>query len=388
MYTSSSLSSANLLRANIRQDIALIFTAQNTTKQFFKKVRRYSYIFAAFIAFFSFSSQGGYAAPEEKEYVVTAYYSPLPGQSFYLKWNYEAEVLLNGNGTHGASGRPVFVGMVAAPKSYAFWTRINFSGLWVGIVEDRGGAIVTAWEKGQAYDRIDIWMGTGESGLRRAMIWGKRRVKWTITTDTNIPVLNFKDIDNGKIDLSQFPKASNTASSSGLPSNILAMFDDLGYPKEDGQTEKEMILEFQLDHGIIKNKEDDGAGNYGPKTRAMLETEHAKYITLRNAELEKIEAEKAALLSEKDAWESSYTVANQVVESIGTPKKWDTGHHVLTLQKALKSAWVLKGRMNGTMGTPTILALRTFQRKHKIPVTGQIDPQTKEALLISLVENA
>jgi peptidoglycan hydrolase-like protein with peptidoglycan-binding domain len=44
--------------------------------------------------------------------------------------------------------------------------------------------------------------------------------------------------------------------------------------------------------------------------------------------------------------------------------------------------------MNGTMGTPTILALRTFQRKHKIPVTGQIDSKTKEALLITLVENA
>lgn len=387
MYTSS-LNSASILQAHIRQDIALIFVAQNTTKQFFKKVRRYSYLFAAFLAFFSFSSQGGYAAPAEQEYVVTAYYSPLPGQSFYLKWNYKAEVLLNGNGTHGASGRPVFVGMVAAPKSYDFGTRINFSGLWVGIVEDRGGAIVNAWEKWQSYDRIDIWMGTGEAWLRRAMIWGKRKVKWSITTDESLPVLNFKDIDTGKIDLSQFPRATNTTSSSGLPANILAMFDDLGYPKEDGQSEKEMIIEFQLDHGIIKTRDDDGAWIYGPRTRAMLESEHDKYITLRNAEFEKIEAEKAALLSEKTAWESSYTVANQVVESIGTPKKWDSGHHVLALQKALKTAGVLKGRMNGTMGTPTILALRTFQRKNKIPVTGQIDSKTKEALLISLVENA
>lgn len=387
MYTSS-LNSASILQAHIRQDIALIFVAQNTTKQFFKKVRRYSYLFAAFLAFFSFSSQGGYAAPAEQEYFVTAYYSPLPGQSFYLKWNYKAEVLLNGNGTHGASGRPVFVGMVAAPKSYDFGTRINFSGLWVGIVEDRGGAIVNAWEKWQSYDRIDIWMWSGEAWLRRAMIWGKRKVKWSITTDESLPVLNFKDIDTGKIDLSQFPRATNSTFASGLPASILAMFDDLGYPKEDGQSEKDMIIEFQMDHGIIKNKEEDGAGIYGPKTRAMLESEHAKYVTLRNAELEKIEAEKAALLSEKTAWENSYTVANQVVESIGTPKKWDSGHHVLALQKALKTAGVLKGRMNGTMGTPTILALRTFQRKNKIPVTGQIDSKTKEALLISLVENA
>ena len=91
------------------------------------------------------------------------------------------------------------------------------------------------------------------------MIWGKRKVKGTITTDTNLSVLNFKDIDTGKIDLSQFPKASNTTYDSGLPANILAMFDDLGYPKEDGQGEKEMIIEFQLDHAIIKNRDDEGA---------------------------------------------------------------------------------------------------------------------------------
>lgn len=99
------------------------------------------------------------------------------------------------------------------------------------------------------------------------------------------------------------------------------MFDDLGYPKEDGQTEKEMIIEFQLDHGIITSKNDDGAGNYGPKTRTTLENEHAKYVILRNAEIQKIEAEKAALLSEKTAWENSYIVANQMVESIGAPQK-------------------------------------------------------------------
>lgn len=47
-------------------------------------------------------------------------------------------------------------------------------------------------------------MGQGESGLRRAMIWGKRKVTGRITTDTTKNVLNFTDIDTGKIDLSQF----------------------------------------------------------------------------------------------------------------------------------------------------------------------------------------
>lgn len=71
-----------------------------------------------------------FAATEtEKTFIVTAYYSPLPGQSFYFKGNYEAEKRLNGNGTHGASGNPVFTGMIAAPKSYDFGTHIFFPGL-------------------------------------------------------------------------------------------------------------------------------------------------------------------------------------------------------------------------------------------------------------------
>ena len=81
---------------------------------------------------------------EETYLVATAYYSPLPGQKYYLRGNYEKEVILNGNGTHGASGKPVFTGMLAAPKSYRFGTRIWVDGLGTGSVEDRGGAIVNA----------------------------------------------------------------------------------------------------------------------------------------------------------------------------------------------------------------------------------------------------
>lgn len=79
-----------------------------------------------------------------RKFVVTAYYSPLPGQSLYLRGSYEADIRLNGNGTNGASGKEVFAGMLAAPKTYAFGTRIELSGIGIGIVEDRGGAIVVA----------------------------------------------------------------------------------------------------------------------------------------------------------------------------------------------------------------------------------------------------
>jgi hypothetical protein len=48
-----------------------------------------------------------------RKFIITAYYSPLPNQSFYLRGSYEADIRLNGHGTHGASGKPVYVGMLA-----------------------------------------------------------------------------------------------------------------------------------------------------------------------------------------------------------------------------------------------------------------------------------
>ena len=105
-------------------------------------------IFAHFTPYLVFAFTPSFAddIPEYEEtyLVATAYYSPLPGQKYYLRGNYEKEVILNGNGTHGASGKPVFTGMLAAPKSYTFGTRIWVDGLGTGSVEDRGGAIVNA----------------------------------------------------------------------------------------------------------------------------------------------------------------------------------------------------------------------------------------------------
>lgn len=126
MYSPSSLSSASLLRANIRQDIALIFVSDETSRWNITSIKKWSYLCASFFAFFSMTPHSGYAADVKKDFIVTAYYSPLPDQSFYLKGSYEAEKILNGNGTHGASGKPVFVGMIAAPKTYNFGTRIDF----------------------------------------------------------------------------------------------------------------------------------------------------------------------------------------------------------------------------------------------------------------------
>jgi hypothetical protein len=386
MYPSSSISSSSLLRAHIRQDVSLIFVSEYSHTWNIASLKRYSYIFASLLSFFSFHADSGYAAPVTQDFIVTAYYSPLPNQSFYLKWNYEAEKILNGEWTHGASGKPVFVGMIAAPKTYNFGTRIDFDGLWVGIVEDRWGAIVNAWERGHSYDRIDIWMGSGESGLRRAMVWGKRRVSGTFTTDTTIPLLNFRDIDTGKIDLSNYNTVTNISTSGYLSSEVLAQFSDLGYAVE-GSDSRSMLISFQKDHDIIKNVSSDGAWVYGPRTKSTLQSEHSQYIRLRDAEIVKIEAERTLLVAAKTEWENNYQRAQIKVSAIGSPKRGESGTHIATLQKALKMRGYFRWKENGLMTGPTIIAIKNLQKSYGVKQTGTIDTATKDILLAVMAES-
>ncbi|MFA6039167.1 MAG: peptidoglycan-binding protein [Candidatus Peribacteraceae bacterium] len=115
--------------------------------------------------------------PYRQDFLITAYYSPKPGQCCYVRGSYEADIELNGRGTNGASGVPVHPGMVAAPKAYPFGTRIDLPGLGVVTVEDRGGAITTL-EDGT--HRLDIWAGEGEEGLARALAFGLQRISGTV----------------------------------------------------------------------------------------------------------------------------------------------------------------------------------------------------------------
>jgi len=113
----------------------------------------------------------------KKTYIITAYYSPIPWQKFYINWNYQNAIKVNGYGIHGASWKTVFNGMLAAPTKYKFWTQIYFPFLnGGGKVEDRWGAIVAAWEQWEEYDRIDIWAGKWYGALMRALSLGKRTV--------------------------------------------------------------------------------------------------------------------------------------------------------------------------------------------------------------------
>jgi len=112
-----------------------------------------------------------------RDFVVTAYYSPLSGQCCYVRGGLSADRELNGNGVQAADGTPVFPGLAAAPASYPYGTRVELPGIGVFEVHDRGGAIRELDTGGH---RIDIWVGAGEEGLARALAFGVRRVQGTV----------------------------------------------------------------------------------------------------------------------------------------------------------------------------------------------------------------
>lgn len=116
----------------------------------------------------------------QEYFKITGYYSPEKWQNFYAQGSNEDERILNWDGTHGASWRAVFNGMIAAPNIYDFGTKIYLPWFGVGSVEDRWWAIVEKGERGEKYHRIDIWMWKWELWLQRALSFGVIYKKWRV----------------------------------------------------------------------------------------------------------------------------------------------------------------------------------------------------------------
>jgi len=237
----------------------------------------FSFIFLFIISVFfhnnSFASVG-----EMKLFKVSAYYSPVPGQVKYVSGSYQADVRMNGNGTHGADGTPVYVGMISAPYTYAYGTKISLPGLGIGTVHDRGGAIYAA----AGYERLDIWMGVGDEGRVRAINWGMQMVEGTIVANNTPEGFYFggakAPINNSSVADTSLNPGFHTGLSIdtyGKKSEIEKMqkflkkqsfFSANTYGYFGPITEKS-VLAFQLKHNIIQTQYDFGAGIWGPKTR-------------------------------------------------------------------------------------------------------------------------
>ena len=233
-------------------------------------------------------------------YLVTAYYSPVQGQEFYLHDSYEAEIKMNGEWITTASGKPVAIGAVAAPKDKPFGTRVHITQKitikgtsynmdFHGTIVDRGGAIHSA----SKLPRLDIYMGKGQEGLCRALNFWVQTVYVDFDNNTSIP-----DTTN----LDSIPSTCKNPHNQTVPlaSGAKKTFDPFtmsitaGSPAENikivqqllqkagayigtidgiyGQDMIEAIFQFQKKQGIVVERSDDGAGLYGPKTRTMLKS--------------------------------------------------------------------------------------------------------------------
>jgi len=342
-----------------------------------------------------------------QKFIVTAYYSPLPNQSFYLKGSYEADIRLNGNGTHGASGKAVYEGMLAGPKTYAFGTKVYLEGLGIGTVDDRGGAIVSAGSRGYDADRLDIWMGQGEEGLRRALSWGKRSVMGNIIPKEEVPADASLDISKVKI-VKISTKLQNISSKVSVPEKkepdifntsvgkytnpekikeLQTILSQLSYyiGDIDGKYSRSLIdaiYDFQIKNEIISSRENLGAGYYGVKTRAKLQEVYT--LSIENEKKRMIE--EARLIAIKVEQEKKIAAQKQevtlFVQNLGTPEMNDIGEHVRKLQQSLKSLGYFTQKDTAIFGKQTHAALVAYQTDKDISEEefGHLGKATKEAL--------
>ncbi len=345
-----------------------IFHTQTNTPMYieFLKVRVYpAAIILSSMVSSVFSPVYAEEKPHVQQFVVTAYYSPLPDQCCYFRGNYEEEIAFNGKGIAGADGTGVYPGMIAGPDTYAFGTVIDLPGIGVGTIHDRGGRII---EWGEDIHRIDLWMGYGEPGLARALAWGVRNVKGTVYPlgSTNIPAEKFalEDFDADSVILTSLPKSD--------PMELvrLAEFGDQEYSVRILQSSLKELGYFA----------ENPTGQFGPVTQEALRKFQAEYGVQGDGT--SVTLETAAALSAA----SSITEKNLPELALGL-QKGATGQDVKQAQKLLRYIGYYRGRTDGIFDQDLKESVTAFQINAGIvpsatdQFAGRIGPATRAAML-------
>jgi peptidoglycan hydrolase-like protein with peptidoglycan-binding domain len=212
-------------------------------------------------------------------FVISAYYSPVPGQARYATGSYEADIRLNGGGVTTASGTKVdsvSSPFVAAPPCMPFGTQLEIENLGSHTVLDRGGAI-----KG---NRLDIWMGYGDVGLANALTWGKRSVYVSVNGATgNNSTFSFnigkKSLKTYQVNTSQDPFVFLRELGFGDEGEDVArlqqILKDLHYYKfavtgvYDTNT-KLSVEQFNKDNGVLESSALAQTGRFGSRSSSQL----------------------------------------------------------------------------------------------------------------------
>ena len=367
-----------------------------------KKLVRISLILPIILNSLSFSNAD---TPEDasalKKFVVTAYYSPLPDQSFYLKGNYDDEIRLNWEGKRWASWKEVYAWMLAAPKTYSFWTKIFFDWLWIWTVDDRWWAIVWSWSRWYDCDRIDIWMWYWEEGLKRALTWWKRTVYWRIISEDEwLESISLDDFKIWKIDIESLRNSrfvwKNTPDFSQnikvpltfkkwsskdeikLWYTILAKLWYYKWEISDNFTNDaiDAIIGFQLDNKIVSSTKEKWAWNYWPKTKEVLLARYQEFL----------EKEKAIIAQEEELEKK----AKIVISNLKTPKDNEVWVHVRKLQKTLKTLGYFKSKDTAIFWKQTKDSLIRYQidkwiiKDAKSELAWKLDESTLKVLKVDI----
>lgn len=301
-------------------------------------------------------------SPRTQEFVVTAYYSPKPGQCCYVRGGLVADKVLNGEGHTAADGTAVYPGMLAAPPAYGFGTRVNLPGIGTLTVHDRGGAIQ---ELDGGAHRLDIWVGEGEEGLARALAFGVQRV-----TGRVYPVGSRQP--HNDFDLARLPSPQQRLVPFGVQTeNLLALSPALG-----DRTLSASILQDHLRNAGYFSR--NSSGHFGQETREALAAflqdysidEPSDRLTERTA---------AFLLAATKRRGEDLPIRGDVAQG-------SEGQSVSSAQRILRFLGYYNGRTDGAYSLALLQSILRFQQDHGLvgtaldPGAGRIGPLTRASL--------
>jgi peptidoglycan hydrolase-like protein with peptidoglycan-binding domain/3D (Asp-Asp-Asp) domain-containing protein len=314
--------------------------------------------------------------PYEDTFIISAYYSPLPDQRVYFRGSFEADKALNGNGTNGADGTQVYPGMIAAPKTYSFGTKLAIPGMGVGAIHDRGGAIVPAGERGFKHDRLDVWMGKGEQGLARALQWGVRTVtvkvypaSYAIAENFSIP--GFSDVFVADLKIGDSGETVKTLQAElktygYYQGNVTGSFDE---------ATKQALTAYQLARNLVASANDSSAGMLSGTTRESFNSEAFR----RSWKLPQSLLAKTNATSGSGAAAVAKVAGNTVASTSTTNSRFSTtlsegdkGDLVREMQTALTEVGSYECEINGIYDSQTKTCVLNFQKAQGV-VTADSD---------------
>lgn len=296
----------------------------------------------------------------EKDFTLTAYYSPVADQCCYVTGGLESDKVLNGNGTKGADGTAVYAGMIAAPKSYAYGTRITVPGLGTLTVHDRGGAIT---EQDRS-DRLDVWMGYGEEGLARALAFGVKHVRGTVYAASAAK-------PSERFDLASVP-----APFSKLKPFFLADVGLLGIKAKAGDHSLSvmMLQESLRDAGVFTGPT---SGVFGRDTQAALTRFNRDYGIGGNG---------SSLTETSAAYLTVASTMKKAAMPVALISKSSAATDIESAKRLLRFLGYYKGRTDGHYSDALFSAILKYQQSRGLvgdatsPGAGRIGPLTQKKL--------